>query len=78
MPFVSKTLQYSFYACVRNIIKIVMFVIKNMKLVSCSLFLDGSPPPHPKMLFGQLNVIIKICNLCKGRLGSRGGGGGGG
>ena len=30
------------------------------------------------MPFGQLNVAIKIYNICKGRLGSRGGGGGGG
>ena len=53
MPFVSKTLQYSFCACVRNILKIVMFVIVKMKLVSFSLFLDAF-----KMPFGQLNVII--------------------
>ena len=58
MPFVSKTLHYSFCACVRNILKIVMFVIEKMKLVSFSLFLDASPPPRPKMPFGQLNVII--------------------
>ena len=57
MPFVSKTLQYSFCACVRNIL-IVMFVIENMKLVSFSLFLDAPHPPRPKMPFGQLNVII--------------------
>ena len=37
MPFVSKTLQHSFCACVRNILKIVMFVIEKMKLVSFSL-----------------------------------------
>ena len=30
------------------------------------------------MPFGQLNVAIQIYNICKGRLGSRGGGGGGG
>ena len=46
MPFVSKTSQYSFCACVRNILKIVMFVIEKMKLVSFSLFLDASPPPQ--------------------------------
>ena len=40
MPFVSKTLQYSFCACIRNILKIVMLVIEKMKLVSFSLFLD--------------------------------------
>ena len=62
MPFVSKTLQLSFCACVRNIPKIVMFVIERMKLVSFSLFLDASPPPHrPKMPFGQMNVIIYSC-----------------
>ena len=71
MPFVSKTLQYYFCACVRNILKIVMFVIEMMKLVSFSLFWMLFPP-RPKMPFGQLNVIIKIYNLCKGRLGSRG------
>ena len=60
MPFVSKTLQYSFCACVRNILKIVMFVVEKMKLVSFSLVLDASPPPspRPKMPFGQLNGII--------------------
>ena len=57
MHFVSKTLQYSFCACVRNILKIVMFVIEKMKLLSFSLFLDA-PPPGPKMPFGHLNVII--------------------
>ena len=57
MPFISKTLQYSFCACARNIHKIVMFVIEKMKLVSFSLFLDAFPP-RPKMPFEQLNVII--------------------
>ena len=56
MPFVSKTLQYSFCACVRNILNVVMFVIEKMKLVSFSLFL-GAFPTRPKMPFGQLNVI---------------------
>ena len=42
---VSKTLQYSFCACVRNVLKIGMFVIEKMKLVSFSLFLDASPHP---------------------------------
>ena len=50
------------------------FVIEKMKLASFSLFLDASPP-RPKMPFGQLNVAIQIYNICKGRLGSRGGGG---
>ena len=44
MPFVYKTLQHSFCACVRNILKIVMFVIEKMKLVSFRLFLDAPPP----------------------------------
>ena len=54
------------------------FVIEKMKLASFSLFLDASPPPPPpgpKIAFGQLNVAIQIYNICKGRLGSRGGGG---
>ena len=73
MPFIAKKMRYSFCACVRNILKIVTFVIENMKLASFSLFLDDSPP-RPKMPFGQLNVAIQIYNICKGRLGSRGGG----
>ena len=54
------------------------FVIEKMKLVSFSLFLDApppAPPPRPKMPFGRLNVALQIYNICKGRLGSRGGGG---
>ena len=61
MPFVSKTLQCTFCECVRNILKIVLFVIENMKLVSFSLFLDDfspPPPPRPKMPIGHLNTII--------------------
>ena len=77
MPFLFKTLRYSFCACLRNILKIVTFAIEKMKLASFSLFLDASPP-RPKMPFGQLNVAIQIYNICKGLLGSRGGGGGGG
>ena len=72
MPFISKTLWNSFCACVRNILKIVTFIIEKMKLVSFSLILDDFPP-RPKMPFGQLNVAIQIYNICKGRLGSRGG-----
>ena len=49
------------------------FVIKKMKLASFSLFLDALSPPRPKMPFGQLNVAIQIYNICKWRLGSRGG-----
>ena len=71
MPFISKTLPYFFYACVRNILKIVTFVIEKVKLASFSLFLDALPP-RPKMPFGQLSVAIQIYNICKGRLGSRG------
>ena len=48
------------------------FVIEKMKLVSFSLVLDAFPP-RPKMPFGQFNVAIQIYNICKGRLGSRGG-----
>ena len=76
MPFISKTLRYFFCACVRNILKIVTFVIEKIKRASFSLFLDASPP-KPKMPFGQLNVAIQIYNICKLRLVSRGGGGGG-
>ena len=71
MPFIFETLRYSFCTCVRNILKIVTFIIENMKLASFSLFLDAFPP-RPKMPFGQLNVAIQIFNICKGRLGSRG------
>ena len=73
MPFIFETLRYSFCACVRNILKIVTFVIEKTKLACFSLFLDAPPPPRPKMTFGQLNVAIQIYNICKGRLGSRGG-----
>ena len=73
MPFISSDSQYSFYACVRNILKIVTFDIEKMKLASFSLFLDAFPPPRLKMPFGQLNVAKQIYNICKGRLGSRGG-----
>ena len=74
MPFVFKTLRYSFCVCVRNILKSVTFVIEKMKLASFSLFLDAFPP-RPKMPFGQLNVAIQIHNICKWLLGSRGVGG---
>ena len=53
-------------------LKIVTFVIEKMKLASFSFFLDAFPP-RPKMPFGQLNGAIQIYNICKGRLGSRGG-----
>ena len=51
------------------------FIIGKMKLVAFSLFSDALPP-RPKMPFGQWYVAINIYNMCKGRLGSRGGGGG--
>ena len=73
MRFISKTLRLSFCACVRNILKIVTFVIEKKKLASFSLFLDAFPP-RPKIIFGQLNVAVQIYNICKWRLGSRGGG----
>ena len=73
MRFLSKNLRHSFYARVQNILKIVTFVIEKMKLASFSLLLDAFPP-RPKIPFGQLNVAIQIYNICKGRLGSRGGG----
>ena len=59
MPFVSKTLQYSFCACVRNMLKIGMFVIEKMNIGVFQFVLRCfPPPPRPKMPFGQLNVII--------------------
>ena len=73
MLFISQTLPYSFCACVQNTPKIVSFVIRKMKLVSFSLFLDAPPPPRPKMPFGQQHVAINIYNICKGHFGSRGG-----
>ena len=45
MVFISKLLQYPSCACVRNILKIVMFVTGKVKLVYFNLFLDASPPP---------------------------------
>ena len=77
MPFIFKTLRYSFCACVRNILKIVTCAIEKIKLASFSLLLDAFLP-RPKMPFGQLNVAIYIYNICNGPLGSRGGGVGGG
>ena len=57
--FISKTLPYSFCACVQNTPKIVTFVIGKIKLVSFGLFL------RPKMLFGQRHFAINIYNICK-------------
>ena len=47
-----------------------MLVIEKMKMESFSLFLDAFPP-RPKMPIGQLNAIIQMYSICKGRLGSR-------
>ena len=69
--FISKTLPYSFCACVRNISKIVSFVIRKMKLVSFSLFLDAFPP-RPKMPFAYDVNVYSDMSLSKGHHGSRG------
>ena len=74
MFFISKTLPYSFCACVRNTPKIVSFVIRKMILVSFSLFLDDFPP-RPKMPFTYVVKVYSDMSLSKGHLGSRGGGG---
>ena len=50
--FISQTLPYSFGACVRNTSKIVTFVIRKMKLVYFSLFLDD--PLDPKYPLNML------------------------
>ena len=73
--FISKTLPYSFCACVQNTPKIVAFVIGKMKLVSFSLFLDA-PPPRPKMPFTYVVNVYSDMSLSKVHLGSRGRGGG--
>ena len=70
--FISKTLQYSFCACVRNTPKIVSFVIRKTKLVSFSLFLDAFPP-RPKMPFTYVVNVNSDMSLSEGHLGSRGG-----
>ena len=77
MLFVSKTLQYSFCACVRNILKIVMFVIEKMKLVSFSLFLDAFPPIDPRCPLDNRTSLYKYTTCVKGVFGLVGGGGGG-
>ena len=71
MPFVSKTLQYSFCACARNILKIVMFVIEKMKLVSFSLFLDASPL-DPRCTLDNLTSLYKYITCVKGVFGLKG------
>ena len=73
MLFISKTLLYTFCACVRNTPTIVSFVIRKMKLVSFSLFLDASPPPpRPKIPFTYVVNVYSDTSLSKGHLGSRG------
>ena len=71
MLFISKTLPYSFCACERNTPKIVSFVIRKMKLVSFSLFLDAFPS-RPKMPFTYVVNVYSDMSLSKGHLGSRG------
>ena len=69
--FISNTLPYSFCAHVRNTPKIVSFVIRKIKLVSFSLFLDAFPP-RPKMPFTVVVNVYSDMSLSKGHLGSRG------
>ena len=69
--FISKTLPYSFCACVRNTPKIVSFVIGKMKLVSFSLFIDAFHP-RPKMPFTYVVNVHSDMLLSKGHFGSRG------
>ena len=45
---------------VRNILKILMFAIGKMKLVSFDLFLDAFSP-RPKMPFGHIDLACVIC-----------------
>ena len=71
MLFISKTLPYSFCACVRNTSKTVSFVIRKMKLVSLSLFLDALPP-RPKMPFTYVVNVYSDMSLSIGHFGSRG------
>ena len=72
MPFDSKTLQYSFCAFLRNILKIVMFVIEKMKLVSFSLFLDA--PLDPRCPLDKCTSLYKYTTCVNGVLGLGGGG----
>ena len=70
--FISKTLPYSFCACIRNTPKIVPFVIRKMKLVSFSLYLDAfphpPPPTRPKMPFTYVVNVYSDMSLFKGHL----------
>ena len=61
MLFISKTLPYSFCACVRNTPKIVKFVIGKMKLVSFSLCL-GALPLDPKCILH--NYVVNVLATC--------------
>ena len=75
MPFISKTLRYSFCACVRNILKIVTFVTGVFQ------FVFGCFPPLDPILmpFGQIRCrYTNIKTYVNGVLGLGGGGGGGG
>ena len=62
MRLISKTLLYSFCACIRNTPKIVTFVIGKIELVSFSLCLDAFLP-RPKMPFTYVvNVYSDMLN----------------
>ena len=63
MPFVSRTLQYSFCACVQNILKIVMFVFEKMKRVSLILFLDAFPLDPRCPLDNRTSLHIYVLGL---------------
>ena len=72
---ISKTLPYSFCACVRYTPKIVTVVFGKIKLVSFSLFLDAPPPLDPKCPLHMLYMFIETCHCPKGILCLWGGGG---
>ena len=73
MPFIFKTLRYSFCACVRNILKIVTFVIEKMKLASFSLFLDAFLPLDPRCPLENYISLYKYTTYVKGVFGLGGG-----
>ena len=62
MLFISKTLPYSFCACIGNKPKIVTFVIRKMELVSFRLFLDAFPP-RPKTPFTFVVNVYRDMSL---------------
>ena len=68
---ISKTLPYSFCACIRYSPKIVTFVFGKIKLVSFSLFLDA--PLDPKCPLHMLYMFIETCHCPKSILGLGGG-----